>query len=156
MDYYELLHRHRCHGYISDGTKKGLCKSCQFTNAIQYFQAPPSNPRQPLNMIQYYLYHFHLAKYTVRRVFFLGGGGGGEFSWMLGFVVIRVKKFVINGSSLNHNSHARVQQWSLVLECKLWYEVTTSINNLGCTSWQTTISLLLEIPKYRHTKSRSD
>ena len=67
---------------------------------------------------------------------------------MLGFVVIRGKKFVINGSSLNHNSRARVEQWSLVLEWKLWYEVTTSIINLGCTSWQTTISLLLEIPPY--------
>ena len=46
---------------------------------------------------------------------------------MLGFVVIHGKKIVINGSSLNHNSHARVEQWSLVLEWKLWYEVTTNI-----------------------------
>ena len=75
---------------------------------------------------------------------------------MLGFVVIRGKKIVINRSSLNHTPRASVEQWSLVLEWKLWHEVTTSINNLGCTSWQTTISLLLEIPKYRRTKSRSD
>ena len=54
---------------------------------------------------------------------------------MLGFVVIRGKKIVSNGSSLNHTPHTRVEQWPLVSEWKLWYEVT-SIINLGCTSWQ--------------------
>ena len=39
------------------------------------------------------------------------------------------------------------QCYSVPLLLLIWYEVTTSINNLGCTSWQTTISLLLEVPK---------
>ena len=34
---------------------------------------------------------------------------------------------------------------SFGVEAMVQYEVTTSINNLGCTSWQTTIS------KYRNT-----
>ena len=37
------------------------------------------------------------------------------------------------------------QCYSVPLLLLIWYEVTTSINNLGCTSWQTTISLLLEL-----------
>ena len=53
-------------------------------------------------------------------------GGGGKFSWMLGFVVTRGKKVVVE-SSLNHTPRARVEQWPLVLEWKVWYEVTTSI-----------------------------
>ena len=57
--------------------------------------------------------------------------------------MIRGKKNVVDGSSINHTPRAGVEQWPLVSEWKLWYEVTTSIINLGCTSWQTTIPLFL-------------
>ena len=44
--------------------------------------------------------------------------------------MIRGKKIVV-GSSLNHTPRARVEQWPLVSEWKLWYEVTTSIKQSG-------------------------
>ena len=48
---------------------------------------------------------------------------GINFSWMLGFVAIRGKNFEVDGSSLNHTPHARVEQWPLVSKWKLWYEL---------------------------------
>ena len=42
-------------------------------------------------------------------------GGGVKFSWMLRFVVIRGKKFVV-GSGLNHTLRARIQLWPLILK----------------------------------------
>ena len=64
---------------------------------------------------------------------------------MLRFVVM-LKKSVV-GSSLNHTPHACVDQWSLVLEWKLWYKVTTSIKKSGMQKLETTVALLLEVPK---------
>ena len=63
-------------------------------------------------------------KYRIVGIFFWGGGV--KFSWMLGFVVIRGK---VVGSSLNHTPRACVEQWPLVSERNLWYEVTTSIKS---------------------------
>ena len=50
------------------------------------------------------------AIYCIAGIFFFLGGG--DFSWMLGFVGIRGTKIVV-GLCLNCTPHARVKQWSL-------------------------------------------
>ena len=47
------------------------------------------------------------------RGYFSGGGGGGKFSWMVGFVVIRGNKIVFR-LGLNHTPHACVELWPLI------------------------------------------
>ena len=76
--------------------------------------------------------------YRIAGIFRGGGGVGVKFSWMLGFVAIHGKKSVVDGSSLNHTPCACVEQWPLVSEWKLWYEVTTSK-----TIWDAQVGKLL-------------
>ena len=51
------------------------------------------------------------TKYRLEGIFW-----GVKFSWMLGFVVIRGKKFMVKSSPVKSKPH---RQWPLVLKWKL-------------------------------------